>query len=138
MSALSLASFKDLLLSIFTDPEAFNYDVSVFEGLRQNISGKFTLQIFPTNQREVTQAENVVSVVDTWQIAGVVNTNEENVVSDVIQFLGDVKSNIDKLSFDERDFTYAILPDAQISYEGYPYVVFNLQLEVSYIRRINS
>ena len=52
MSTLSLASFKDLLLSIFTDPGAFDYEVSVFEGLRQNISGKFTLQIFPTNKKQ--------------------------------------------------------------------------------------
>lgn len=138
MTELTPSYFLQVLYDLLTAPGAFETEVNVFKGLRSNITGEYTLQIYPTNFRETTRAENVLACTDSWQIAGVVSVSEEEAVDKTISFMQAVKAALDKLAEMNADFTYALLQEAPVSYENFPYVVFNLQVDISYIRRINN
>lgn len=80
MNELTPTYFLNALYALLTAPGAFVQDVLVLKGLRSNITAEYTLQIYPTNLREETRAQNVLTCTDTWIIGGVVKTSEENLV----------------------------------------------------------
>lgn len=136
MTKLNPGYFLNKITALLTAPGTYDYDVAVFKGLRSNLTGEYTLQIYPANLREETRAENVVACTDTWQIAGVVKTDEEDMLPKLLAFAEDTKAALDTWAEEDAGFTSAILPDMQFTYDGYPTVVFNLQLEIKYLRRI--
>lgn len=138
MNELTPIYFLNVLYALLTAPGAFVQDVLVLKGLRSNITAEYTLQIYPTNLREETRAQNVLTCTDTWIIGGVVKTSEENLVDKTLSFIQDTKKALDKLTEDSGDFTYALLPDVQVSYDGFPYVAFSMTVEIKYQRRINN
>lgn len=138
MNELTPTYFLNALYALLTVPGAFVQDVLVLKGLRSNITAEYTLQIYPTNLREETRAQNVLTCIDTWIIGGVVKTSEENLVDKTLSFIQDTKKALDKLTEDNGDFTYALLPDVQVSYDGFPYVAFSMTVEIKYQRRINN
>lgn len=138
MNELTPTYFLNALYALLMVPGAFVQDVLVLKGLRSNITAEYTLQIYPTNLREETRAQNVLTCTDTWIIGGVVKTGEENLVDKTLSFIQNTKSALDKLTEDNGDFTYALLPDVQVSYDGFPYVAFSMTVEIKYQRRINN
>lgn len=138
MNELTPTYFLNALYALLTAPGAFVQDVLVLKGLRSNITAEYTLQIYPTNLREETRAQNVLTCTDTWIIGGVVKTSEENLVDKTLSFIQETKKVLDKLTEDSGDFTYALLPDVQVSYDGFPYVAFSMTVEIKYQRRINN
>lgn len=129
--------FLNLLYGLLTAPDAFGYDVAVFKGGRSNVSADYTLQVYPTALREATRADRVLSCTDTWQIQGIVRVSEDVLIEKTLSFVQDVKAALDRLEEADGDFTYALLPESAFNYENYPYVSFNLQVEINYLRRIN-
>lgn len=136
MKTLNPTYFLNALYTLLTAQGAFAYDVFVLKGLRSNITADYTLQIYPANLREETRSANVLTCTDTWIIGGVVKTNEENLVDQTLVFIQDTKNALDKLTEDSGDFTYALLPDVQVSYDGFPYVAFSMTVEIKYQRRM--
>ena len=89
MNELTPTYFLNALYALLTVPGAFVQDVLVLKGLRSNITAEYTLQIYPTNLREETRAQNVLTCTDTWIIGGVVKTGEENLVDKTLSFIQD-------------------------------------------------
>lgn len=129
--------FLEEIKQLLGAPGAFpGYEVAVFEGTLNDVLQEYSLQVYPVSLKERTRAEGVVSCTDTWQIAGTVNTDGLDATQKLLDFIADTKSAIDKLEITDGAFTYGVMPEVKISYEAGPRVVFNLQLDVNYDRRI--
>ena len=81
MNELTPTYFLNALYALLTAPGAFGQDVLVLKGLRSNITAEYTLQIYPTNLREETRAQNVLTCTDMWIIGGVVKTSKPFLLS---------------------------------------------------------
>lgn len=136
MNTLNPVYFLNALYALLTAPRVFPYGVLVLKGLRSNITADYTLQIYPVSLREETSAADILNCTDTWIIGGVVKTNEENLVDQTLTFIQHTKNALDKLTEDSGAFTYALLPDVQVTYDGFPYVAFSMTVEIKYKRRI--
>lgn len=138
------AYFLDKLYALLAASDAFaGYnDLQVVKGPAQNVAALRTLEIYPLKLRERTRSANTVACSDLWRISGTLKAAGGNAFEGapgapgLAVFMQDVKNALDQYEEPDGDFTSMIFPDADILYQTYPDIVFHMQVEINYLRRI--